>query len=322
MIMWRWLLASLLVLAATLPRPALALTCSADIRDLSFGSVDVLVGDNPLATSSAQVTVTCQRDLLELGAMNTITACVYIGSGSGGSSAGLRQMTAGANTLRYQLYADAARSVPWGSDTEFASPGPRRFLLSLPLLTLSDSVSTTLYGSVSGGQATAAVGTYSSSFAGAATQVRYAVGNRNCESLPTSAVRAPFVVDAVVAPNCSISADTLDFGTVTALDRTVDGIGRISSTCTRSAAYQISLDNGRYASGNQRQMASGNSRVGYDLYRDAARSQRWGMRASGEAVTGTGTGQAILTTIYGRVPAQSGMVVGSYADTVVAIISF
>ncbi|MFX6442906.1 spore coat protein U domain-containing protein, partial [Acinetobacter baumannii] len=85
---------------------------------------------------------------------STITACVYIGNGSGGISGGLRQLGSGANSLRYQLYADAARSVPWGSDTEFASPGPRRFLLSLPLLTLSDSVSTTLYGSVSGGQAT------------------------------------------------------------------------------------------------------------------------------------------------------------------------
>lgn len=322
MIMSRWLLAGLLVLAATLPRPALALTCSADIRDLSFGGVDVLGSDNPLATSSAQVSVTCQRDLLELGAMNTITACVYIGAGSGGSSAGMRQLSAGANTLRYQLYADAARSVPWGSDTEFASPGPRRFLLSLPLLTLSDTTTTTLYGSLAGSQSTAVVGNYTASFAGAATQVRYAAGNRSCESLPTTAVRAPFVVDAVVTPNCSISADTLDFGTVTALDREVDGIGRIASTCTRNAAYQISLDNGRYADGNARRMASGNSRVRYELYRDAARSQRWGMRASGEAVTGTGNGQAILTTIYGRVPVQSGMTVGSYADTVVAIISF
>lgn len=320
--MRHWLTGSLILLMIALPRPALALTCSADIRDLSFGTVDVLTGDNPLATSSAQVSVTCQRDLLELGAMNTITACVYIGNGSGGTSGGLRQLGSGANSLRYQLYADAARSVPWGSDTEFASPGPRRFLLSLPLLTLSDSVSTTLYGSVSGGQATAAVGSYTSSFSGASTQVRYAVGNRSCESLSATAVRAPFAVDAVVAPNCSISADTLDFGTVTALDRAVDGVGRISSTCTRGAAYQISLDNGRYASGNQRQMASGNSRANYELYRDAARSQRWGQRASGEAVAGTGTGLAVLTSIYGRVPVQSGMTVGSYADTVIAIISF
>ncbi|MFX5839908.1 hypothetical protein ABTE60_21585, partial [Acinetobacter baumannii] len=67
--MRHWLTGSLILLMIALPRPALALTCSADIRDLSFGTVDVLAGDNPLATSSAQVTVTCQRDLLELGAM-------------------------------------------------------------------------------------------------------------------------------------------------------------------------------------------------------------------------------------------------------------
>jgi len=301
---------------------ALALTCSADVQDLSFGNVDVLSGGTPLASSSARVTVTCRRGLLELDALGDVTVCVGLGPGTGGLAADSRQLLSGGNRLRYNLYSDAAGSVPWGSYSVFTASGPRRFVLSLPVLVLEDTETATLYGRVSGSQSDAAVGSYVSAFSGQDTEVRYGRGNVSCSALSASNGRAPFTVDATVMPNCSIAADPLDFGSTPGLASALDAAGRITSTCTRGAAYQIGLDSGQHAQGSQRRMVSGSEVVRYELYRDAARSLRWGLVSGSEAITGMGSGVAQQATVYGRVPAQTGMAAGSYSDTVVAIISF
>ena len=62
--------------------------------------------------------------------------------------------------------------------------------------------------------------------------------------------------------------------------------------------------------------------LSYELYTSNLRTTRWGT-AAGELVTGSHatTGPQTLT-IYGRIPSGQTPPVGTYADTVVATITF
>ncbi len=312
-----------IVLLMLLPwQPAHALSCSATLSAVDFGSIDVLSSSNPLDTSSGTVTISCSRGLLE--SIGSVTACLNLGAGSGGltSDQSARQLASGSNRLRFNLYSDPALTMPWGSATVFTAQGPQRYVLSLPILQFNDSVSDTLYGSISGSQSGVAVGSYSSSFSGSSAELRYGAGNVPCAGLPSSSTTT-FAVNATVVPNCTISATTLDFGsTGSQFSSNLDVGSSINTICTRDAAYQIALDNGSNYSAPNRRMASGANRVNYDLYRDAARSQRWGSSLGSDTLSGIGTGSTTTTPVYGRVPVQSGLVIGSYTDTIVATISF
>ena len=70
-------------------------------------------------------------------------------------------------------------------------------------------------------------------------------------------------------------------------------------------------------------MQGGGQYITYGLYKDAARSQRWG-QAGGEPVTGTGAGVSVPQplTVYGRVPAQAVPAPGNYADTVTITLTY
>lgn len=71
--------------------------------DLDFGTVGTLTTE---VTSSSAIVLNCTT-----GAPYTIT--LDAGSGSGGTTS-TREMTNSAETVSYQLYSDAALSLPWG----------------------------------------------------------------------------------------------------------------------------------------------------------------------------------------------------------------
>lgn len=138
-------------------------------------------------------------------------------------------------------------------------------------------------------------------------------------------------VTATVAANCTISTAAAAFGAydpiVTNATTALVGTGTVSVDCTSGAATTVTLGQGANpaatstAAAPLRRMLAGTSYLSYALYSDTARSVVWGdTTATGVAYTGTGTATAL--TVYGSVAAGQNVPTGSYADTVLATVTF
>lgn len=142
-------------------------------------------------------------------------------------------------------------------------------------------------------------------------------------------------VSATVSANCVISAGALAFGTydpvVAHASANLDGTAALTITCTDGAAATITLGQGSNSDAGStdplplRRMISGANYLSYHLYQETGRTTVWGNDAASD-VEYTGTGVETVgtptTTVYGRVPSGQNVPAGSYADTVVATISF
>jgi spore coat protein U-like protein len=62
--------------------------------------------------------------------------------------------------------------------------------------------------------------------------------------------------------------------------------------------------------------------ITYELYRNSARTQRWGNTLNTDTVTGTGNGNIQNLSVYGRVPAQTTPNAGTYTDVVVVTVTY
>lgn len=300
--------ASLALWLTALPTPVRAATCSATIDNLTFDAVDTLSTAN--ADISTSVRVTCNSLL-------RATVCAGIGAGSGtGTTDGFRVMTGpGGATLRYQLYQDAARQVPWGSSTT-TTFGTVPELLFGPG---TQTVTRTLYGRVFSGQSASASGSYVSTFSGAQTLFSYgeiALGSCGLTVLG-SVIRPSFTVSATVQANCLVTADDLNFGSRGVLQTAVTAVGEIRARCTPGTSYAVSL-NENPADPDRREMRSSSGRaVIYSLFRNAQHSQPW--RSTSPRIA-TGTNE--IFPVYGRVLPQPTPPAGRYSDTVIVTVTY
>jgi spore coat protein U-like protein len=129
-------------------------------------------------------------------------------------------------------------------------------------------------------------------------------------------------VSLTVSSACSVTAEPLSFGTVTALDTAIDASSPSTVKCTPGASYTVALDYGLNSGATtQRKLLSTSSAatVDYLLYSNAARTAAWG---GATMVTGTGNGSAQPMTIYGRVPVQAAVAAGDYKDTVTVTVTY
>lgn len=79
-------------------------SCSITANDLDFGVYDPLAGSPDDAATT-----------LDLRCTNGTAYSITMNAGQGaGATITVRKMTAGANTLNYSLYSDAARTAVWG----------------------------------------------------------------------------------------------------------------------------------------------------------------------------------------------------------------
>ncbi|HHX83698.1 MAG TPA: spore coat U domain-containing protein, partial [Pseudomonadaceae bacterium] len=116
-------------------------------------------------------------------------------------------------------------------------------------------------------------------------------------------------------------------GETSSLATAINGQTTITLDCPSGTNWKLGLNNGMHALSGQRRMAGpANNHVEYELYRDPARSQRWGNdRAGGtDVVSGSGSVQSNPTTleVYGRVPAQAPAAAGSYSDTITVTLEY
>ncbi|WP_336170306.1 Csu type fimbrial protein [Acinetobacter sp. 161(2023)] len=143
---------------------------------------------------------------------------------------------------------------------------------------------------------------------------------------------ANFVVPTLCQLN---STSTVDFGNINDIStasRDYTAQGAVNTTCNSGTPYSIYLSDGdNRISGGFRRMSHGNNEfIPYQLYKDAAYSSVWdatgGVNSVGGAggVSGTGTGTAQTTPVYGKIP--QGTTIASkptnYSDSVVVTVTY
>lgn len=291
-----------------------AVNCTlASTPNINFGTVD---GFNAGSSSTGTLTYKCSNTD---NSPVYVTSCVSIGNGTGGLDGTNRVMKAGAAALDFQLYKNAAHTQIWGSvfggvnssplGGQFSIPAHGNFTGSFPV-----------YGVIPSGQSGITSGSYTSSFAGTSAMISGAIGangNYPASCGTVSAGTFPFSVQATVVKSCTIAALPLDFGAPVDMSAAAtDGTTTLTAKCTSGLAYQIGLDNGQHAVSGSRKMVLGTEKIGYDLYTNAARSNRWGNTLNVDTITRTGTGANQTSTVYGRAPAQAPPTPGAYTDTV------
>ncbi|HEV2865250.1 MAG TPA: spore coat U domain-containing protein [Allosphingosinicella sp.] len=134
-------------------------------------------------------------------------------------------------------------------------------------------------------------------------------------------------VDATVTANCTVSAGSVSFGSVNPISGSnADATGSFSVTCTNGTSWSAAagVGSGSGASFTARRMTSGANTLNYNLYTSSGYGTVWGDGTSSTAaITGTGTGSAQSTSVYGRIGSgQTSVPPGSYADTVSVTVTY
>jgi spore coat protein U-like protein len=144
---------------------------------------------------------------------------------------------------------------------------------------------------------------------------------------------------AVAGADCTISASGVNFGTYDPLSpQADDSIASVTVTCnhvppdTTIVSYTVAVSNGMNGtSAMTRAMSSGSSRLGYNVFNDAGRSQVLGTGTGGTVVArgsmtvGPGNGnrtRSVTHTFYGRVPPALDPEPGAYNDALVLTLTY
>lgn len=318
------------------PLPAQAVTtCSASMTDVSFGASDPFTGWSDV---NATISYECRTGTISVVGSVRTKLCFSIGSGSQGAGTILpRQMTSEGNELQFNLYRDSAYSQIWPDSLVGSERIEVDLSYTVVLLGGRGSGSVTVYGRVGPGQTGVVPGSYSNHFSGLDVQMQYKANQpillgvtpwpESCTEtgLNSGTDNFPFTATATVEAACnpSFAVEDLDFGTQGLLNAAIDTTAVVAPQCTNTTPYQVGLDNGQHAVGNTRRMHNGTGRyVEYELYRDAARTQRWGDTLNTDTLANTGTGSAQAQPIYGRVAPQITPPQGTYSDTVTVTIYY
>ena len=314
---WRpWLALGLLLLASI----AHGQSCTATTTGIDFGNVSPIAGT--AVAVSGTVNVSCTWPAITL--TPSVLVCLNLGATSP------RSMANGSNTLSYDLYQDAAHSLPWGSI--YNGTTPISMTLNKPAGTTA-SQSIPFYGLIAANQPTVpSVGNsstvYTQSFGGNQTALNYQfylLLSGGCSGVTTPTTAFPFIASATVVNDCTIVATNVNFGAAGLLSSAVSATGSVSTTCTNGDAYRISFNGGGTGNVAARAMSrqGGGGTATYQLYLDAAHNSPWGDGTAGTAMySNTGTGAAQTATIYGLVPAQATPAPGNYSDTITATVAF
>ena len=123
--------------------------------------------------------------------------------------------------------------------------------------------------------------------------------------------------------SCFVTTSGLNFGTYnvfSSLDDTVTTT--VTVNCTKNKPYSISLSSGSGTFG-ARTLKSTVGALTYNLFLDSTHLTIWGDGSSGTGTfSGAGTGVAIATPVYGRIPARQNVRVGSYSDVITVTVTY
>ncbi|MEO6982724.1 MAG: spore coat U domain-containing protein [Edaphobacter sp.] len=282
---------SLLFLLACSVRSAEAATCTVTATSVSFGNFS-----GTLINITGTLKVKCPN-----GAAYQVS--LSPGAGIGATITNRRMTGLLLAQLGYALYSDAGHTVNWGNSVGTGwvtgtGTGTRKTL--------------NVYAQLPGNQY-APTGSYTD-----ATVIVSVTGS----GLTT--VTSTFSVKATVQAACTLSASTLAFGVYSG--SLINSTSSISVTCTNTTTYNVGLSAGN-ASGatvtNRSMTGPGSALLGYKLFSNSGHTINWGNTVGTDTVAATGTGIVQSLTVYGQIPAaQTSAPVGSYADIIVATITY
>ncbi len=304
--------------------------CTATVSEANFGDT------TPDETNRASATIDyhCRTDPgLSFSGGASVRLCLSLGPGSvAGSTVADRRMVNSQNDLlSYNLYKDAAGTQVWG-DTPSGSSSYLEEAITYPISVLSGGrhdESRTFYGRIPVSPALAR-GDYASTVQG---QLIYHYRDRAFgQSTPTSCTSGgvagtpspvTFTVRTRVQDRCVLRGATdMDFGIVTSTTTgNLRQTSRITMECTRRTPWQIALDKGENAVGNNRRLRNGSAYITYELNRTAAGS-RWGDTLGVDTLQGTGTGAQYVATVHGAINDQPLTAAGKYSDTIKVTVTY
>lgn len=327
---WQALLLPLLcVVLWGLPaeRAQAAVTCTASMTNVDFGSVDLVSGSG--LTTTATLTYTCTNNN---SARTLARVCFDVGDGvegTGNFNPRVMKDTSG-NSLQFQIFQPPGFSIVLGSEYNTITPTP--YVLNLDLAKgAASSGSASMQGRLVNGQTTVPPGSYQGQFTGGHTAVTItesaSVAPTSCSG--NSAAIFPFTVKATVIKSCAVSANPLDFGSVDGLPGApnVDKSTTIAVTCSKPTPYTVALtpsNNNTAGAGAMLPTIVGNTdTVAYRLYSDSNRTVPWGGQVGTNTLPGTGNGTAQVSTVYGRVlGAAVNVTPDAYSDTVTITVRY
>jgi spore coat protein U-like protein len=305
------------------PVQAAPTTCSATVTTLAFGTVNP---QSSLTYSTATLTYSCTTTSNNA---DFIAACFRIPAGPFDSAnANPRNMEdVLLQLLQYQIYQDAAHTMPWGSIS-----GTLGTQLYVPVMVPANGTTTgtaTLYGEVLAGQTTAVPGSYQESITNG--QINVSDGGSqypsNCNGGNVQATDFTVTVTATVTTPCTVSASPLSFGAVAAGTSNVAGSTSIGVTCAITVPYNIGLTPGNNATnglGSMTGQVHGGS-VPYQLYQNAAHTTVWGNLSTNMLTAANGlqpgTGSLQSYTVYALVPSTN-FTPDTYQDTVTVSVTY
>jgi spore coat protein U-like protein len=280
-----------LCLALFLWRPGAAEAASCTI---SVAAMNLGVYTGALSTTgTTTVTVTCTPGF-------NYSILMGFGNGSGATQTVHKVTGPSANTLQYNMFRNSTRTLNWGqtppTDTVNA--------------TGTGSAQTfSIYPRMPAGQS-GLPGTYTD-------QVLIAVSGFGVYRSTT------FTVTATILPSCTLTSASLSFGNYA--DIVNDASAILTVRCSNGTPYNVGLSAGTApgATVSTRKMTGpGSALLNYNLFRNTGRTINWGNTIGTDTQTGTGSGANQSVYIYGRLPAQQRVTPGTYADTVVATITY
>ncbi|MXO89816.1 Csu type fimbrial protein [Pontixanthobacter aquaemixtae] len=134
-------------------------------------------------------------------------------------------------------------------------------------------------------------------------------------------------VSGEVVDRCNVTATPMHFLVANpGANTNVDSTATVQVQCTSvTLFFLVTMDNGENALGTQRRMvgAVSGDYLEYDIYKNAARTQRWGQGFFGGQVGFVLVAGSANFTAYGRIPTVSSFnAADSYSDTVVVTVQF
>ncbi|MBF5004658.1 Csu type fimbrial protein [Diaphorobacter caeni] len=326
----RWC-AALLLLS---PLAGWAQQCNSSGFGISFGTVYI----NASATTTGALPYNCQSNASD----TYYKLCLYIPEGNIPATSGInpRRMTDyNGHEIAYNLYSDASYTNIIGPPPSGAGYPDYTWSFMVPGGWSSPAGSVPIYARIPALPASSTAGSYQAQFSN--VTLKYAWSNKgtpsNCNSSNGANSGTGSIIvgyngtTATVSGSCKISLGSvsdLDFGSVSSLGSVQNATTTISLACPGSTTWRMGLNNGINAVGTQRRMKHGSSAayIPYELYRNSARTLRWGNDTTGgsDTVNGSGATQTNPTviTVYGQVPVQAQPTAGSYSDTVTVTLEY